>query len=333
MNQVGIALIGAGNIAQNVHLPILSTLPNARVVAIYDKNKTTARAIAERYNIPYICKDLKEVLELESVQAVDICASTDAHCDLTIACLEGGKDVLIEKPMAPTMQQTIAMADAAERTGQKLMVAMNHRFRPDTAMLKQYIDQGNLGSVYYIKSGWLQQRSSEKRWLNRVDKSGHGVMLDLGIVLLDVILWLYGFKKVQSVHAIMQKHATKNVEDFVVGLLNFADGMVVNMEASWSLMRPEEFYYCNIFGEEGSAFINPLKIMKRKDGEFTEVPGVKIRSTEQLYKKSYHAELQHFVNAVQDLVPVISTGREAVERMRIVDALYLSAKERQEITL
>lgn len=334
MEKVGIALIGAGNIAQNVHLPILAKLRNVNLVALCDRNKSKARILCEKYNIPHDCRTVEELMKIDGIDAVDICTSTDAHYDMAITCLESGKDVLIEKPIARSAEEALHMVETAERLDRKLMVAMNHRFRPDTIFLKDRLHREELGKVYYMKSGWLSQRSNQKRWLAQADRAGGGVLLDLGIVLLDLMLWLYDYEEVHSVRATMHHHKTRNVEDFVAAFINFKDDRVATLEASWTLMRPEEFYYCNIFGENGSAYINPLKIIKNVQNELVEQKDlITIRSKPLLYRKSYQAELQHFANAVLNLVPTVSTGREALKRMRIIEAMYRSARERAEVVL
>jgi predicted dehydrogenase len=332
MEKIGIALIGAGNVAQNVHIPILKKLPNANLIAVCDQNKSHARAIAEKFNIPHYCKSVDELLEIEGIQAVDICATTDAHAEIAVACMESGRDILVEKPLARTFKEAKYIADSAEKNGTKLMVGMNHRFRPDNMMLKSAVENGELGNIFYVKAGIIQERSSQQKWLSKADVSGGGVMIDLGIVIVDLILWIYNFAEVRSVNASMFHHQTKSVEDVVIATINFENGSVATFEASWSLMRPEDLYYCNVFGKKGSAYTAPFRLVQKKEGEFFTMgaaglqPGI-------YYGKSYENELKHFINAVSGHVPVVSTGKEAVDRMRIVEALYTSAREQREVTL
>lgn len=334
MSAVGIALVGAGNIAQNVHLPILSKMRNVRVVALCDKNKSRAKILAEKYGIPHVCKTVEEVLALDDVDAVDICAATEAHYDTAMACIEDHKPVLIEKPIAPTAQQAREIADAAAASKTLLMVAMNHRFRQDTMLLRSMIERRELGEPYFIKTGWLKQHLGEQRWFAAMDRAGTGVMLDLGIVLLDLLLWMFKHDKVQSVRAMTHKLHTKNVEDFVHARINFADGAVATMEASWSLLQTDNFYFCDVYGTQGSAGINPIKITHKEGNELKAVAQKGgITSPVALYQKSYQTELQHFVNAVSGVVPALSTGREAYECMRIIEAIYQSAEEHCEIAV
>lgn len=332
MSSIGIALVGAGNIAQNVHLPIWDKMRNVRVVALCDKNKSRAKILAEKYGIPHVCKTVDEVLMLDGIDAVDICAATEAHYDTAMACIDAHKPVLIEKPIAPTAQQARDIADAAAKNNTLLMVAMNHRFRQDTMLLKSTIERQELGSPYFIKTGWLKQHIGEQRWLAAMDRTGTGVMLDLGIVLLDLLLWMFKHDTVQSVRAMTHKLHTKNVEDFVHARINFSNGAVATMEASWSLLQTDDFYFCDIYGTQGSASINPMKLTRRKGTTIEAIEqkgGITSRAT--LYQKSYQTELQHFANAVSGIVPALSTGYEAYECMRIIEAIYQSAEEHREI--
>ena len=110
MEKIGIALIGAGNVAQNVHLPILKKLPNVDLVAVCDQNKSHARAIAQKFNIPNVCKTVDELLDIPGIQAIDICATTDAHAEIALACMARGKDILVEKPLARTFAEAKIIA-------------------------------------------------------------------------------------------------------------------------------------------------------------------------------------------------------------------------------
>jgi predicted dehydrogenase len=213
------------------------------------------------------------------------------------------------------------------------MVAMNHRFRQDTMLLKSLIERGELGIPYFVKAGWLKQHIGEHRWFTAMDKAGTGVMLDLGIVLLDLLLWMFQYQPVQSVSAMTHQQQTKHVEDFIHARISFSSGAVATLEAGWSVVR-DEFYFCDVYGTKGSAGINPIKVTRRSGNELEAVShkgeGVS-RAT--LYQKSYQTELQHFINAVAGLVPVLSTGREAFECMRVIEALYRSVEEQREVAI
>jgi predicted dehydrogenase len=336
MERFGIAVVGAGHVAQNIHLPLLKRLPGVEVVALCDRVGSKARMVAERFGIPFATTRLEDLWQLEGVTVVDICTPTDSHPEIACAALEQGKHVFVEKPLSRTLAEAQQVAETVARTGRHLMVGMNHRFRPDATLLKSYVERGELGSIYYIKAGWLQPRQKERQWLTRIDISGGGVLLDLGIVLLDLVLWMYSFAAVRSVHAALFRHQTRVVEDLAVATLYFANGSIATIECSWSLMRPENLYYCNLFGTRGSGYINPFRIVRQSEGgEFVTIhaQGHARLPSERQYMHSYRAEWLYFLNTLRGHVPPLSTAQEAVHRMRIVEALYRSGQERQEVRL
>jgi predicted dehydrogenase len=336
MEKIKLALVGCGNVGQVVHLPILQKLADVEIVAVVDPDKRKAQAVALRGNIPHYYTSIEELLASNiagDLQAIDICSSTDAHRPNALAALAAGKDILVEKPIARTAKEARDMVEAAEKYGRKLMVGMNNRFRPDTMILKNFIDTKELGDIFYIKSGWLKQQSSLSAWHAQKEKSGGGVFLDLGIVMLDMALWLLNYPKVLSVNASEWKQQTKTVEDSAAVFARLDNGVTLTIEVSWTFHRDGDFFYCNVFGKDGSAFINPLRVFKRVAGNLVNLTPAKVQTPVGLYKKSYENELRHFVNAVKGLVPLISTGEEALKRMLVVEGIYQSAAKKKEIIL
>lgn len=335
MQSIGVVLIGAGNIAQNIHLPILAAMPGVKLLGIADRQISKARILAERYKVPHAVRTAEDALAIPGVQAVVVTTSTDGHHDVALQAIQAGKDVFVERPVGRTLQEAMDIKVAAQEHNVQVMVGMNHRFRPDVVNMKNAVDRGDIGPVFYVKAGWVKQRSTDARWLAQADKSGGGVLIDLGITVIDMILHVFNFGRVRSVVGSSFHHETKSVEDVVVAMLHFENGSVATVETSWSLMRAEDLYYCNVFGKKGSAFINPFKLVKRQGNTFDTTTPAPPKSQQQqlVYRKSYEAELKHFVNAVKGLVPMISTVGEAVERMKIVEALYASAELQREIVI
>ena len=336
MDKVKLALVGCGNVAQVVHLPILQRMADVQILAVVDPDKHKAKAIAERAGIPASFASLDALLSSPiagDIQAVDICTPTDTHLPLAIAAMQAGKDVLVEKPIARTAKEAKEMVACANKYERKLMVGMNTRFRQDTILLKTFIEKNELGKIFYIKSGWLKQQSGMSAWHQQKEKSGGGVILDLGIVMLDMALWLLNYPDVTTVSASTYHQHTKTVEDSAAVFLRFANDLTFTTEVSWTFQREGDFFYCNVFGDDGSAFINPLKVYKRIHGNLVNLTSAKPQTPVSLYKKSYETELRHFINAVKGIVPLISTGEEAMKRMTVVDAIYQSAAKKKEIVL
>ncbi len=333
MEKVRIGIVGVGWVAQVIHLPILMKLPEAEVVAICDKDKARVRLVGEKFGIKNQYTDLDQMLALEGLEAVIVCTSTNAHQEVAVPALKAGKDVLVEKPIARTYPEAEAIAAAARESKRKLMVGMNHRFRPDTMILKSFIEGKELGKIHYARVGWLRKYDLDRSWLTQKEKSGGGVFIDQGIVMLDMALWMLGYPQVVRLNAANYKQRTKQVEDTSLVNLVLNTGATVNIEVSWSMCLDEDVYYCYLHGAGGSASLSPLKINKELHGNLVNLAPARIDSGHQLFKRSYENELKHFLGAVRDLHPVISTGEEAVQRMRVVDAVYRSAKKGKEVTI
>ena len=316
-----------GAIAQTIHLPILTRLPDVEVVAVCDMDRSKAESLARKYNIKRAYDDYEKMLnEEENLIGVDICVSTNAHKDVALAALEAKKHLLIEKPLARTQGEAIDIVASAKKHGRMLMVGMNNRFRPDSMILKSFIEEKELGKIYYAKAGWLKKLSVANPWLTRKEQSGGGVVLDLGIVMFDLTFWMMGYPEVNEVIAANYSHNTKGVEDSSVMFIRMKNGSTITIESSWSFESDQDFFYCDVFGTDGSGSLNPFRILKKMHGNLVNLAPVSHETPLSLYRKSYENELKHWVGSLRGLHPLTSTGEEAVHRMKIVDAIYKSAK-------
>ena len=140
MEKLRLGIVGLGWVSQVFHIPLLSKFEDVEIVAVCDKDKSRAKMIAERFGFSRYYSDYQQMLAKEDLGAIDVCTSTDAHLPITLAALQAGKDVFVEKPIARHYSEALQMAEAAKQAKRKLMVGMNNRFRPDTMILKSFID-------------------------------------------------------------------------------------------------------------------------------------------------------------------------------------------------
>ena len=213
------------------------------------------------------------------------------------------------------------------------MVGMNNRFRPDTMILKSFIEDKALGKLFYAKAGWFKKLNAESAWLTKKTQSGGGVVLDLGIVMLDLAFWMMGFPEVKEVSATNYSHHTKDVEDSSVAFLKMKNGSTLTIEASWSFESTSDFFYCDCFGTDGSGSLNPFRIVKRMHDNLVNVAPASIETPQSLYRKSYENELKHWIGSLRGLHSIISSGDEAVQRMKIIDLIYKSAKRGKAVAI
>ena len=312
MDKVKIGVIGLGWVAQVVHLPILSQLQDAEIVAVCDRDRSRAKLVGEKFGVKRTYADAEQMLANEGLDCVIVATSTDAH-----------------REAAAHMEVMKQLRQRAMK--RHLMVGMNHRFRPDTMLLKSFIESKELGKLFYAKTAWLRRRSSVSPWVTQKEKSGGGVFIDLGIVMLDLALWLMGYPDVRRVSATNFHHKTKQVEDTSLVTIALKTGSLVNIEVSWSMIIDDDVYYYYLFGSEGTASLNPLRVNKELHGSLVNLAPARMEPPQHLFKQSYENELKHFLGAVRNIHPVISTAEEAVQRMKTVDAVYKSARTGKEV--
>ncbi|MEC0092398.1 Gfo/Idh/MocA family protein [Paenibacillus macquariensis] len=251
---VKVGIIGSGGIANGKHIPNLIAQSNVEIVALCDIIEDRAIETAKKFNLEsaHIYTDYKELLKDTSIEVIHVCTPNKSHSFITIDALESGKHVLCEKPMAKTAAEARLMLEAAKRTGKKLSIGYDNRYRPDSLLLKKVCERGELGEIYFAKAHAIRRRAVPT-WgvfLNE-DEQGGGPLIDIGTHALDLTLWLMDNYKVKSVkgnvyHKLGSKKDSANafgpwdpslftVEDSAFGFITMDNGATVTLEASWAL--------------------------------------------------------------------------------------------------
>jgi predicted dehydrogenase len=326
-----IAVIGLGGVAQLVRLPILSKINSAEIVAVSELSKTRLNTVADKFHIKERFTNFQEMIEKVDFDAAIISTPTNTHKDIAVECLNNKKHVLIEKPIALNYAEAKEIDDAAKRNKRNAMVGMNFRFRPDTMLLKSLINSGELGELFYIKCGWSRKQSSQQKWFNKKNLAGGGVLLDLGIVLLDTALWLLDYPKINNVTAQNFYHSQQSMEDSSVGFIRFNNSSILNYEVSWSFHDETDSFKLAALGTEGTGHLNPLRAYKKVGSTRVDYSVSSGTQSKNLFKKSYENELKHFIGSISNSNPLISSSDEALLRMKLVENLYHSAKNKSEI--
>ncbi len=326
---VRVAVIGAGGAAQVVHLPILKRLPDLEVAAVVDLHEEKARTIADRFGVDEAREHVDELDGL-GVDAVVVCTPNDTHEDVVTACLERGLHVLCERPLSTSADSVERMLEAAEEAGRQLMVAMNQRFRYDVRSIRQFVQSGELGEIFFVRSSLLNQRERRPRegWRRDPDRAGGGVMMDLGVQAVDMALWILGFPRVERVSA--RFHRRRRVEDSATALLSLEDGATLSVEVTWELMEERDRQSTYVLATEGSASTSPFRVLRELETGLTDVtPPLDVDAGER-YTASYRQEWAAFLRRVRGERPV-ETQREQVHLMEAVEACYRSAEEAREV--
>ncbi len=331
MGKTKVAVIGLGGVAQLVHLPNIVKLTNAEVAAVAEINKNRLKTIGDKFGIEKQYSDYKEMLANETIDAVIIATPTNTHLEIASECLKAKKDLLIEKPIARNLSEAKEINSLAKKLKKKVMVGMNLRYRPDAMLMKSLVNSGELGEIFYIRCGWLRKESSEQKWMFNKNVSGGGVIIDLGILVLDLALWIMNDTKIKSVSVQKYSQSTKDVEDSAVGFLRFDNGQVINFDVSWVLHSEADSFNLTAYGTKGTAHLNPLRAYRRVDSTQIDYTLSNVSGSSNFFKKSYENQLKHFVGAVRDTNAVISSADDAVLLMNLLEVMYKSARSKKEI--
>ena len=332
MEKTRIAVIGLGSVAQLVHLPNLLKIKNAEITAVVEVNKNRLHSVADKYDVKKRFTDYKELLNNNDADAVIIATPTHLHKQMAIDCLNAGKDVLVEKPLARNSSEGIEVIECAKKNKRKLMVGMNLRYRPDSMLIRSLIDAGEIGKPFYIKCGWIRKQSSSEKWFTKREEAGGGVILDLGINLVDLALWLADYPKAISISTKNYFHNSRNLEDTSLSFIR-CENLTISLEASWSMAEEKDIFYTNVYGTKGSIGANPFKLIKVLADEHIDLGSTFVDSPTEAFKKSYLNELKSFIGAIRGLNPVFSSGEEALQLLQIAEAMYKSAEKDQEIKI
>ena len=332
MEKTRVAVIGLGSVAQLVHLPNLLKIKNAVVTAVAEINKNRLHSVADKYDIKRRYTDYTQLLSNDDTDAVIISTPTHLHKQMAIDSLNAGKDVLVEKPLARNSSEGIEILECAKKNNKKLMVGMNLRYRPDSMLIRSLIDAGEIGDPFYIKCGWIRKQSSSEKWFSKREEAGGGVILDLAINLVDLALWLADYPKAVSISTKNYFHNSRNLEDTSVSFIR-CENLTISLEASWTMAEEKDTFYTNVYGTKGSIGANPFKLIKVMADEHIDLGSTFVDSPTEAFKKSYLNELKSFIGAIRGLNPVFSSGEEALQLLKIAEAMYKSAEKDQEIKI
>ncbi len=252
-----VGLVGAGGIA-NSHLPAyLEHTDRVRVTAVCDIIEDAASAYAKRTNVDAVYTDLDTMLRDADIEAVDLCHRHDLHAPHAIAAAEAGKHVIVEKPMANSVQDCREMVEAADKSGVTLMVAQHLRYMRTAAAAKRLIEDGKLGEIEAVRThmiaGGYGRLDRRGHWMRDPRYAGGGVMMTTQVHHIDLLRYYVGdVKRVFGICRTLQPDKPAGAEDLVAATLEFENGAVGHVFAKSSLSR-EGRSYC-LMGSEGTLY-------------------------------------------------------------------------------
>lgn len=344
-----IGIIGSGGIAQGAHMRGYAAIPDlCEMVATCDINPEVAKAAAEKFNIPKTYTDYRELLKDKEIDAVSVTTPNAYHMQPTIDALKAGKHVLCEKPLAMNAKEAKKMCAAARDTGKILQVALQQRFSGPAKFTKDYIDKGHMGDIYYARAQALRRRGVPA-WGVFIDKEkqGGGPLIDIGVHILDLTLFLMGYPKPVAASGKTWDILGKNpalvnpwgdydrtkftVEDFAVGLIKFDNGAVVTLESSFMANLDGDPFQTQLFGTKAGAIVkgwgdDAVQIFTEQDRQLFNLRPANVPHVE----SAHVAEVAAFVDAILNDKPSPVPGENGLILNAIFDAIYKSTETGKE---
>ena len=339
---VKVGLIGSGFVADIHAHAFRQFVPNAEVVAVASPTPGKAARFAEERGIPNAFEDYRELLAVKEIDLITLAAPNDFHCQITLDAAAAGKHVVCEKPLCRTLEEADRMIEACRRQGVLLLYAEELLFAPKYARAKQLVDEGALGDVFLVKQ-WEEHYGPHEPWFWDVNRSGGGVLLDMGCHSIEYARWVLGKPKVKRVSATMGTyvHADKTQgEDHSICIVEYEGNKVSVAENSWAKPGGVDDR-CEIYGSQGHTRADLLRgnaLTTYSDVGYgyavekaESTKGWTFTMFEEVWNYGFPQEMQHFVNCVLGKEEPIETGEDGREVLKIILAAYQSAGEGRKI--
>ena len=341
-------VIGMGAIGPS-HIHAMGEIRGCKLGAICDVRPDPAAGVAADLGVPYFAT-IGEMLAADVIDAASICTPSGLHRDAALEVIEGGKHLLVEKPLEITTERADQIIAAAAARGVKLAAVYQSRHRPTVRRLKGLVDAGMLGEIYsgsaYLKRYRTQEYYDSGGWRGTWQMDGGGCLMNQGIHIVDLFTWFLG--EVDEVIAETDNVGRQvEVETLALSLVKFRSGARGVIEGS-TLAYPELPQYLEIFGSRGTLTFDPRKVWRldlmdptpeeetarqellalaeredraREDAE-PPTPGTPIPSVDM----GHAPVMADFVEAIRADRPPEVDGPEARRAIELITAIYESGR-------
>ena len=343
MRPVGVGLIGSQFIS-SIHAEALRAYPHAEIRAVASPTAGHAKAFAERFSIPQALTDYKKMLAMPEIEMVVVGVPNDLHHRITLDAAAAGKHVVMEKPFCLNLAEADEMIAACRKAKVKLMYAEELCFTPKYVRLKQLLDSGALGKPTLLKQAEKHDGPHAPHFWD-VERSGGGVVMDMGCHGIEFFRWMLDRPKVKSVYA----HMTTNVhgdktrgEDNAILILEFEGGVTAMAEESWTKMGGMDDR-AEVHGSQGVAYAdllhgNAIETYSAGGYDYAvekagSTKGWSFTIYEEAWNYGFHGEMAHFVDCVQNDKKPLVTGEDGRAVLEVIFAAYESARTGRKVAL
>ena len=343
-----IAFIGAGGIAAT-QMKYLREMDDVEIVSVSDVVAKRAQKLATEFEVHSHYTDYENMLKEVVPAAVSVCTPNALHAPCTIAALEAGADVLVEKPMALTADEAQQMLQVARSHDRKLVIGFQHRFEPRTQFLRTAVQDGRLGKILYGRVHALRRRGIPN-WgvFGRKELQGGGPLIDIGVHLLETAHFVMGSPRPVSASGqtytfIGDKpskvvsmwpnwdYKSYNVEDLAVGLIRFDNGSTLTVEASFAAHIERNVWNFSLMGTHGGATWDPPTISHDAHDHMVNTRPSWLPTGNNA--DEFRRKMVNFVRHVQYGEETLAPAEHGVAVQKMIDGLYASAERGSEVEI
>jgi inositol 2-dehydrogenase len=332
-NKLNVGVVGIGRLGSLYASYFLGRISNASLAAVAEINDATTEAFVKDHNVPKSYRDYHDLVHDKDVDAVVIVTPTSSHREISIAAAEAGKAVFCEKPLSISIEDSLAIKEAADRTSIFYHLGFMRRFDKGYAAARKKMDEGAIGTPVVFKA---TSRDPFRPSLEYLDpKHSGGLLTDMGIHDMDLARWLMG--EVSSVYAIGDVLAYPEMKpigdvDNAICTLSFASGALGVVDLSRSAVFGYDIR-TEILGTRGTLQVGylretPLMVLTKEGVTHDTVPYFMER-----FGQSYVDQLQNFVDHVIGGKPPAITCDDGIAALRISLAATQSLHEKRSVSL
>ena len=342
MERIKVALLGAGFVA-NIHMESYARfVPDAEIVAVYSHNADKAKAFAEAHAIPSWYNDLNKIIAESGAHVIDVCLPNYLHHQTVMKAAGENKHVIVEKPLALTLEEADEMISACNRKNLLLMYGEQLCFCPKYERVRTLVEHGAVGKPYMLKQS-EKHSGPHSPWFYKKETAGGGVLMDMGCHALEWFRWMNKNNPVKSVYADIKTvmHNT-DCDDNTLAILEFENSVTALAENSWARHGGMDDRI-EIYGDKGVIYADLFKgnsaLTYSLDGydyaseKAGSSKGWTFTIFEEAFNQGYPNELGHFISCVRDGMKPLVTGEDGRATLELIYAAYGSAKKGAKVSL
>ncbi|WP_067725039.1 Gfo/Idh/MocA family protein [Oceanobacillus damuensis] len=349
-NKVRLGIIGTGSIG-TIHMKQFSELPDVELTAVMNNTLSIARERAKKFGIKKVYSNSRDLIQDVHVDAVIIATPNKFHSEMATQALKAGKHVLLEKPMGMNADDSKDIVHVLKDSKKVFMLGHHRRWDPFIMKAKEFIDKGALGHIYYVKTGYIRRKGIPGwgSWFTQKKDSGGGALMDIGVHMLDLAIWMMGEIKPISVYGTVFSELGTfkkgigswgkqnwngyfDVDELASAQIKMDNGSVLNLEVSWAAhTETDNAPFIHLMGTKGG-----ISVREHKGVFMTELLDHKSDINFELPKLDEGPRKrmsQHFIDCIRKEEKPITSAMSGLLNNMVIDAIYRSSYTGSEVKL